>query len=592
MADAQPKWSRGPGRSFADIRNGAGKRSLNPSHPKYREDSYAREMSDVAKDRETAFRANDAKERGNECLAEGNFRAAVQFYTTAINQHHAPEQHVYYSNRAAAYIRLQEWDEALADAERCVLVRPDWGKGYFRKGVALQGLRRLGEAVDAFRKGVVADPANEGLKKALEGATGAASAAAAEYEAAENDELHQAARKGDSGLIPSLLAEPGQDVNATNRDGQTPLHYAAWEGHVDCLQLLLDADADVNATNSSGQAPLHLAAWYGKDDAVEWLLARKADVNAQDAGGETALHHATRNSRLSTCRALLEAGCKALTKSSSGQMAFNIADDCCPLSTCKHDDIADLLDPWMEKEATAAEAAAAAESSVVGLAKIPKGTVVTVKGLQSATEHNGKQGQVEDYVEERGRFMVELDEGGVMLALKEVNLVVKTNKKKRGAKPAEGENTSVYVAGLPTAPGDCSENHLSTFFGRAGKVFKVKLYKQAGTGALKGDALVTYMSSDEADQSCALLNKQSIRSGYPISVKRADFSQSESKKKVRIKPEITKTFHGEGAALTYPSCSCGLHSSCVVSKIYSPIVAIQHTMFCLLPCWIDQGAWG
>ena len=134
MADEQPKWSRGPGRSFADIRNGAGMRGLNPSHPKYREDSYAREMSDVAKERESAFRANDAKERGNECLAEGNFRAAIQFYTTAINQHHAPEQHVYYSNRAAAHIRLQQWDEALADAERCVLVRPDWGKGYFRKG--------------------------------------------------------------------------------------------------------------------------------------------------------------------------------------------------------------------------------------------------------------------------------------------------------------------------------------------------------------------------------------------------------------------------------------------------------------------------
>jgi RNA recognition motif-containing protein len=142
--------------------------------------------------------------------------------------------------------------------------------------------------------------------------------------------------------------------------------------------------------------------------------------------------------------------------------------------------------------------------------------------------------------------MVELDEGGVMLALKEVNLVVKTNKKRRGAKPTEGENTSVYVTGLPTAIGDCSENHLSAFFGRAGKVFKVKLYKQAGTGALKGDALVTYMSSDEADKSCALLNKQSIRSGYPITVKRADFSQSESKKQVRIKPEIVKTFHGEG----------------------------------------------
>ena len=45
-------------------------------------------------------------------------------------------------------------------------------------------------------------------------------------------------------------------------------------------------------------------------------------------------------------------------------MAFNIADDCCPLSTCKHEDIADLLDEWMTKEAAAAEAAKKAEAEV------------------------------------------------------------------------------------------------------------------------------------------------------------------------------------------------------------------------------------
>ena len=387
-------WSRGPGRSFADIRNGARRKGLNPSHPKYRGDSAASDLSDIAKERETSFRANDAKERGNEALAEGSYRSAVQFYTTAINQHHAPEQHVYYSNRAAAYCKLGDWEEALADAERCVLVRPDWGKGYFRKGMALQGAKRVGEAVNAYREGLAKDPANAGLKQALEHASGAASKAAAEYEQMENDELHQAARSGHANLIPSLLEEPDQDVNAANRHGQTPLHYAAWEGHVEVLQLLTDAGAEVNATNTAGQTPLHLAAWYGKDEAADWLILNKAPVNATDSGGETPLHHATRNSRLSTCELLLKAGCKSLTQSGGGQMAFNIADDCCPLSTCKHEDIADLLDEWMEKEAAEAEEAAKLEATIVGLEKIPKGTIVTVKGLVNAKAHNGKQGQV------------------------------------------------------------------------------------------------------------------------------------------------------------------------------------------------------
>ena len=64
-------------------------------------------------------------------------------------------------------------------------------------------------------------------------------------------------------------------------------------------------------------------------------------------------------------------------------------------------------------------------------------------------------------------------------------------------------------------------------------MFKVKLYKHAGTGALKGDALVTYMSAEESDKAASLLHRQSIRSGYVISVKKADFTQSESKKRVR-----------------------------------------------------------
>ena len=63
-------------------------------------------------------------------------------------------------------------------------------------------------------------------------------------------------------------------------------------------------------------------------------------------------------------------------------------------------------------------------------------------------------------------------------------------------------------------------------------MFKVKLYKHAGTGALKGDALVTYMSAEESDKAASLLHRQSIRSGYVISVKKADFTQSESKKRV------------------------------------------------------------
>ena len=48
--------------------------------------------------------------------------------------------HLLTSNRSHALYRLGRYKEALAEAERTVSIRPDWGKGYFRKGMALQGL--------------------------------------------------------------------------------------------------------------------------------------------------------------------------------------------------------------------------------------------------------------------------------------------------------------------------------------------------------------------------------------------------------------------------------------------------------------------
>ena len=47
------------------------------------------------------------------------------------------------SNRSHAYFKLGDFNAALADAERAIKSRPDWGKGYFRKGMALQALGKI-----------------------------------------------------------------------------------------------------------------------------------------------------------------------------------------------------------------------------------------------------------------------------------------------------------------------------------------------------------------------------------------------------------------------------------------------------------------
>lgn len=58
-------------------------------------------------------------------------------------------------------------DEALTDAVKCIEIKPDWAKGYQRKGHAEYELGKLGEAVATFKKGLDIEPANAILKERL-----------------------------------------------------------------------------------------------------------------------------------------------------------------------------------------------------------------------------------------------------------------------------------------------------------------------------------------------------------------------------------------------------------------------------------------
>ncbi|CAG7635116.1 hypothetical protein PAESOLCIP111_03627 [Paenibacillus solanacearum] len=84
----------------------------------------------------------------------------------------------------------------------------------------------------------------------------------------------------DAGMgMARLLLEAGADPNHANWLGVTYLHKAAWLGHAEWAELLLEYGADLNAIDDEYRTtPLGWAAKYGKTDLVRLLLDRGADV--------------------------------------------------------------------------------------------------------------------------------------------------------------------------------------------------------------------------------------------------------------------------------------------------------------------------
>ena len=154
--------------------------------------------------------------------------------------------------------------------------------------------------------------------------------------------LHQAAHLNQSQLIPPLL-RAGSLPTTEDAAGDTPLHLAAWAGHVEALTTLLThtdtADVDflsgrdaysalwcavtaahidaarvllrhgarVSLRNAGGMTLLHQAAVMGQGAMVEMLLERGAHVDAVDDEGNAALHYAATSGSAPCVSALLRA---------------------------------------------------------------------------------------------------------------------------------------------------------------------------------------------------------------------------------------------------------------------------------------------
>mmetsp|Transcript_81782 Transcript_81782/g.187127 ORF Transcript_81782/g.187127 Transcript_81782/m.187127 type:complete len:623 (+) Transcript_81782:42-1910(+) len=182
--------------------------------------------------------------------------------------------------------------------------------------------------------------------------------------------LHEATATGCVELVASCLKAKG-DINSCTAHNWTPLHFAAYHGHVAAAKVLLEAKASLTAKTADGEdvsqlardskrddilellkqmdvqdeEPLHQqlqdAVKCGDSEEVQELLSRGADPNIADAGTAPLLI-ASRRAFKEVCLILLRAKADPAVKSISGLS---------PLHFAAQADVVDVINALLEHAA-------------------------------------------------------------------------------------------------------------------------------------------------------------------------------------------------------------------------------------------------
>ncbi|XP_063211395.1 tetratricopeptide repeat protein 12 isoform X2 [Chroicocephalus ridibundus] len=107
--------------------------------------------------------ANALKEKGNDAFRKGDYVIAIQRYTEGLEI--LKDKQELYTNRAQAYLKMQEYEKAINDCEWALKCNEKCIKAYFLMGKAHLALKHFNESRQCYEKILQIDPQKESLFK-------------------------------------------------------------------------------------------------------------------------------------------------------------------------------------------------------------------------------------------------------------------------------------------------------------------------------------------------------------------------------------------------------------------------------------------
>ena len=138
--------------------------------------------------------------------------------------------------------------------------------------------------------------------------------------------LHLAAHHGWVDIVIRLIAEYKCDTNCKDSEGQTPLHNAARNNHLEVVRYFIN-HCDPMTRDNNGNRPFHYACLYGNFNIVRCLFSEAhCNPSCENNDGETPLHLACSYGHLNITQYLInEVHCNPSCENNDGETPLHLA---------------------------------------------------------------------------------------------------------------------------------------------------------------------------------------------------------------------------------------------------------------------------